>query len=215
MTDYKKESQILSVLQFFQQNPGTAVSVSYVLLTFCGIVFSASFYHHFDVQILKMAEVSDLLVSGISEPAAMLMFLGGVLLAMGVDALNIRFFDINNRWRDKPNSLKKFLVLSVVYVPRKRATVLLWVVGMFILYSALFVVWYAKWKSQQIKLGDGDRITVGVGEDNTQREFSLLGSTTRYLIVYDTESEKATLINVEQIHSIQPVTSNAPDELKE
>lgn len=215
MSDYKKESQILSVLQFFQHNPGTVVSVAYVLLTFCGIVYSTAFYLEFDIAILKIAEVTDLLVSGISEPAALLMFLGGVLLTGVIDLMNIHFFDIQQRWRAKPPSIKRFLVLMTVYVPQKRISVMLFVLCMFILYSGLFVAMYAHWKSEQILKGEGDKISVSVNGENTERHVTLLGSTARYLIVFDQKSEKATLINVEQVETIQPLIGKTSVEVAE
>lgn len=85
LTEENCEVQSFKVLQFFRQHPGLVVSLSYVLLTICGIFYSWSFYKEFDVAILKLANISDILTAGVSEPAAILMFLGGLLVAAAAE----------------------------------------------------------------------------------------------------------------------------------
>ncbi|MEM1144514.1 MAG: hypothetical protein AAGI88_18185 [Pseudomonadota bacterium] len=56
------------------------------------------------------AFLPDLLNIEFNEPASTLVFCGGLLFAVSVDALNQRFAAFNQRWREKPNSPVRLLV---------------------------------------------------------------------------------------------------------
>jgi len=82
MLAYNQESQTKALMVFFGKQPGMMFSTAYLLLTLSGIFYSNVFYSKFDIPILKLADISDLLIAGISDPTAILMFSVGILVAI-------------------------------------------------------------------------------------------------------------------------------------
>jgi hypothetical protein len=205
MEEYKKESQMLLLADFFKKNPGATLSIAYMLLTLCGIYYSLSFYAQFNITILKLASMSDLMIIGISDPAAVLMFSGGLLIAYLTDYLSQISYDTKVKWRKKPRSLKRFIILIFCYGPKTRATAMFYFLLIFVLYSYLFVSSYAEWKSEQVKLGDGQPIWIAT--DSEKQRALLLGTTTNFVLTYDHTNQQTSVYPVEKIEIIQPLTS--------
>lgn len=199
MTKYQKESQLLLLLAFFERNPGATLSIAYMLLTLCGIFYSLGFYGQFDVEILKLASMSDLMIIGISEPAAVLMFSGGLLIAYITDVLSQLSYDTKIRWQNKPRSIKRFFILMIVYAPRTKATAMFFFLLMFTLYSYLFVSLYAEWKSEQVKLGKGPQVSLSVESKSRNRQVTLLGTTSHFVLTYDHIKNQTSIHAVENV----------------
>ncbi len=211
MSEYRRESQTLLLLKYLRQHPGLALSISYALLTMCGILYSASFYNEFNVAILKLTNVSDLMIAGLSEPAALLMFAGGMLMAVSVDLLSRYFHKIETRWKEKPKSIKRAIVKTLVYTPKKSETIMLMTIGCFVLYAFIFVSEFAEWHSKRIKQGHGDKVMVtsqAVGSD--AKELTLLGSTTHFVITYNADDDQVIIIPVENLDRLSTIPS-APE----
>lgn len=203
MSEYNQQSQVLLLFRYFSKHPALALSIAYALLTLCGILYSSHFYDEFNISILKLANVSDLLISGLSEPAALLMFAGGLLVAISFDVFSKYTHRIQSKWRAQPKSFKRSLVLAVVYTPKKSEYVMLSVVSMFILYGYLFVLFFAQWHSKRIKDGHGEQIVIFSESLGTQsKQMTLLGATTGFLFAYDKNIEQAVILPIENIDKI-------------
>lgn len=209
MGDYHQESQVLSLMGYFRKHPGLVLSISYALLTFCGILYSAKFYEEFDLDILKLANVSDLLIFGLSEPMALLMFGGAVIVAISFDWISIKSFKYRKKWQSNPPSLKRSFILFSLYAPKKSEVVMLLFLGIFALYGFVFVTWFAQWQSEQIKNGSGDKIVVtGSSVGELPKQLTLLGSTTQFLITYDQTKEEALVLAIENIDTLKAFDEN-------
>ena len=203
-----KESQTLLFLSYFRQHPALALSVSYALLTLCGISYSACFYHEFDIAILKLTNISDLMIAGLSEPIALLMFFGGILVVVCLD-LSSKY--IYNRWQGKPKSIQRTLILAMSYSPKKSEFFTIAMIGCFALYAHLFVSWFAEWHSERIKQGYGDQIMVSSDVLGTEaKPLTLLGSTTHFLITYNPDDMQVIAIPVENLDKLTAIPSD-PD----
>lgn len=205
MADYRKENQVLRVARYFAKNPATGFSIAYVLLTLCGIYYSFTFFAEFDVPILKLADISDVMIAGIGEPAALLMFSGGVFIAILTDYITRKSYDGQAKWRKKPPSVKRTLMLIALYTPKRREEALAFMLGTFVLYSFIFVFWYSDWKAEQVKEGKGINILISTESGPQPTSMLLLGSTTNFVVAYDMESEKANIIPIDKLEYIQPV----------
>ncbi len=206
MSDDHQESQALVLLDYLRQHPGLALSISYALLTLCGILYSASLYEEFGIAILKLANISDLMIAGLSEPVALLMFFGGILVAAGYDLFSKRSYKTMAKWREQPKSIKRTLIMAMVYRPKTSRLDMLMAIILFILYAFIFVSLFAEWHSDRIKQGRGDKIIVSseaLGDE--ARQLTLLGSTTNYLITYNPDDEQVTVIPVENIDKLNAV----------
>lgn len=212
MTKYKKESLLLQFFKYLFRNPGTAISLAYLLLTLCGLYYSITFFAQFDIPILKLADVSDLLIAGISEPAAMVMFCGGILVAVFIDILIKRSFEPQKRWRNEPASLKRTVMLIILYAPELKSTVVMYIAAAFLVYSYFFVYAYADWQGDQIKAGHGYQVILTGESVATNTTGILLGSTTNFVMVYDVEAQQAAVYPVESLSLIQPLKDKANTE---
>ncbi len=210
MSEYSRESQTLLLLDYLRQHPGLALSITYALLTLCGIFYSASFYQQFNIPILKLANISDLMVAGLSEPAALLMFSGGVLVGIFVDLSSVYFHKLQDDWRKKPKSFKRVLMLTVVFTPKKSESVMMMVLACFILYAFVFVSFFAEWHGNRIKQGHGEQVLmISNAADSEAKRLTLLGSTTHFLITYSQSDKKATLTPVDNIVRLNTLSTEA------
>lgn len=66
-TNHRQEKQIHLLLNYLKLNPGLAISISYLLLTLCGLFYSAAYYQEFNINILQFVEISVLLNIGIND----------------------------------------------------------------------------------------------------------------------------------------------------
>lgn len=216
MSEYQKESLTLQLFNYLKHNPGTTISLAYVLLTLCGVYYSITFFAQFNIPILKLADVSDLLIVGIGEPAAMFMFCGGILVAVFTDFLVQRSFDSQKRWRQMPASFKRTLMLIIVYVPKFKSTVVIYIGSAFLVYSFMFVYGYAEWQGQQVKAGHGHRVTLTGESVESDKPLILLGSTTNFVVVFDVDEQQASVYPVESLTRLQPfiddVEHDAPNQ---
>ena len=203
--DFKPEYHLKLLALFFRRNPALVLSVSYLLLTLCGILYSASFYDEFNIKIMKLAQISDLLIVGISEPAAILMFSGGVLVAAVFDMLVLVSYPIHCRWQVKPPSVKRSIILFFNYVPKSRDSLFLIFVLVSVTYAHLFVSLYAEWRSEDIKSSDEGFFAIQTGSEPEPQKLKILGSTANLLFVYETERSEASIIAMEDLVKIRPI----------
>lgn len=205
MDEVKPEYHLKLLALFFKRNPALMISVSYLLLTLCGILYSVSFYDEFNIKIMKLAQISDLLIVGISEPAAILMFSGGLVVAAAFDILVRISYPIHRRWIVKPPSVKRSIVLFFNYVPKSRDGLFLIFVFVSMTYAALFVSLYAEWRSEDIKSSKEGFVSIKTGTDSESQKLKILGSTTNLLLVYDATLNEASAIGMEDLVSIRPI----------
>lgn len=212
MNEYNPERQFLLVMEFFKENPALALSISYLLLTLCGIFYSVSFYDEFGIQILQFAEISDLLIVGISEPLAVLMFFGGLVVAYLSEKFNQFGFGVRSRWLKKPKSLKRTLMLSINCLPKSSLSQLAGMLLLFILYSHLFVSLFANWRAEAIGEGNGLRYSIVTESSQGLQDVVLLGTTTNYVLTLDPNSGQGKVTPVEKVLEMLPIRTEEINE---
>ena len=213
--DSQNTHETFLILHYLRRQPALAISISYVLLTLCGIVYSFYFYRQFDIQVLKLANVSDLLIAGISEPAAILMFAGGLLFMVISEFLFAATSDLREKWLQKPGVLKRILIYSFFSYPKKLEYRILMSLLLFVLYGVLFVGLYVDWQVKELKQGAGPKVELtSKALQPSSRVVTLLGSTTNFLITYDLKDESAIVISVEIVQKLEPLAKEPSTESK-
>ncbi|WP_026376177.1 hypothetical protein [Aestuariibacter salexigens] len=205
---YEPKSQTGTVIDFFKRNPGFTLSVSYMLLTLCGVFYSDEFYAEFSIPYLKLAETSDLLIIGIGEPAALLMLGGALGLALIFDYATVWSYRIRQRWLDKPKSLKRSIMLFLMYTPKHKETVIIGVLITYILYVFVFVTLYADWQANQVKEGNGNMIIAQSNDAEVNQNFMLLGSTANYVFLYAQDDKTSSILPIENVQVLMPVVED-------
>ncbi|MDG6099880.1 hypothetical protein EXU34_20685 [Alteromonas sp. ZYF713] len=201
----KLPGQFASLLDFFRHNPGMALSIAYLLLTLSGIFYSISFYKAFGIDILKFSDISDFMIAGISEPPALLLFAGGLLVSLGFDRIGRVSYAIHQRWLDKPKSVKRRIILLCSYVPKDNINRLITFLLMFIIYAFVFVSFYAQWRSEAIKASETDFVVLKLTHMQEDIKVKLLGTTTNYVFTYDIIRQQSLIIPLNSICFIQPI----------
>lgn len=217
-----------------QQNPGLGVTLIYLAISLIGLMFSWSLFSEFNVNIFNFTEVSDFLLAALREPMTFVMAGSALLVTWLIDWLAMhetRYWNIKSPKSKFAKTYVKSQKLSRHPIAR---------VFIFVLYSYLFISIYGDWKANEIKAGKGQVIRVQLtepvpdngGENQAGNEVViqgiLLGSTNKYLFLYDPESGitsampeenivrvlidgKNTLADVDdQTRSTLPAESNEP-----
>ena len=203
-----KESK--SLIKALIKQPALAISLSYLMLTLCGIFYSWEFYKQFDVAFLKLANISDLMTIALSEPAAILMFFSAVVVVLFIEWTSPSYERCRDRLVARPKSMLRSILLKLFLSMRDDRFMSLWLILIFVLYANSFVSVYASWQAHEIKQGNGDNVIVGGAGDELENpdlqsapaKVALLGSTTNFVMVYNADSKSARVIPIEAINSI-------------
>lgn len=190
-TESRQQSGISLVLQ---QNPGLGITLIYLTISLIGLMFSWSLFSEFNINIFNFTEVSDFLLAALREPMTFILAGSAMLVTWLIDWLTmheIRYWNIKSPKSKFGKAYVKSQKLGRHPITR---------VFIFLLYSYLFISIYGNWKAKEIKAGEGQVIQVqltepvadGRGENqagnNVIIEGILLGSTNKYLFLYNPES---------------------------
>ena len=188
-----------------QQNPGLGVTLIYLVISLIGLMFSWALFSEFNVNIFNFTEVSDFLLAALREPMTFVMAGSALLVTWIIDWLTMheaRYWNI----KSPKSKIAKAYVKSQKLGRHPIARVFI-----FVLYSYLFISIYGSWKAKEIKAGKGQVIRVQLtepvpdsrGENQSGNgvviEGTLLGSTNKYLFLYDPESRITSAMPEENI----------------
>ncbi len=185
-----------------KQHPGLVISLTYLVVSLIGLLFSYSLFSEFGINVFLYAEISDFLLAALREPmtfvaagAAVLT----VLLLNGLARLELRWF---RRRAPTTRFGKAYLRLSQATYSSPWTQLLV-----FILYSYLFLSLYGEYRSEQIKAGHGDVIQIYIAEATNSDDSIepggqsglLLGTTNKFIFVYDPVTGSTDVIPNESI----------------
>jgi hypothetical protein len=183
-----------------REHPGIAVTSAYVAASAIGMVSSSLFYSRFGINVFHYAQLSDFVIVAVRNPWATV----AILLAIPVvwfitvtdDLLvrHVRWYKYIYGWPPL-RALSRSLPALALY---------------FVLYAWAFSLLYAGHLTEQVHEGRWRRVEVQLqsgtyaGRDAT-RPFlaTLLGATSAYVFLYDGDSERATIVPVENLGSMR------------
>lgn len=177
-----------------RQHPGVLVTVIYGGVSLIGMLFSHSLFSHFGVNFFNYAEVSDFLLAALREPMTFVLAGGAVLVTLLIHLIS----HFEQRWFAKHPPQSRIArayqrssswAYSNVYV----------VLAVFVLYSYLFLSLYGEWKSEQVKNGDGRRVTVELADTTKFGNAILLGTSNKFVFIYDQAGDRVNIIPNENI----------------
>ena len=198
--------QQFGIALLLHQNPGLVITLAYLAISFLGLLFSWSLFGEFDVNVFNFTEVSDFLLAALREPMTFVMA-GSALLVTWIlgwlGRLEVKHWTTKN-----PTSrFGKFYSRSSKAINRHPITPII----IFLLYSYFFISLYGNWKAERIKAGEGQVIRVQLTEPvvansgdgqtggNVIIKGILLGSTNKYLFLYDPDSKITSAMPEENI----------------
>lgn len=208
-----------SLLAFLRRHPGVIVSVGYVAVSLIGMLFSQALFSRFGINYFNYAEVSDFLLAALREPMTFALAGGAVVVTLLIFGIT----KLEQQWiaRRSPKSRVGKFYQSVSNWAYNNVGV---IIASFLLYAYLFLNLYGDWKSEQIKTGSGKQVTVelanevdGAAAGKRLDGVMLLGTSNKFLFIYDLDARRAYIIPNENISRLiitaaEPSTADALDD---
>ena len=201
------------------EHPGLLLTAGYFVLTLVGLIYEFWLYRSFRINIVDWAETTDFLLGAVRTPLVILLSLLPVPIAFAIDRggkwLRVRFP------RYGAFQAKQEQVLRIQ--PHHR----IYYSAVFVFtYAVLFTQLYAFRVARQIRSGRGRivRVIPTGAPQATMIQGVLIGTTSKYLFLYDSDRVMTRVLPVENIAEVMisrrrsgfadspasPVTKTAP-----
>lgn len=189
------------------RHPAFVLTVVYLAVSAVGLAFSWAFFRRFDVNYFVFADVTDFLLAAVREPFSIVAGASGVLLMAAL----YRYAHWESRVLGaRP---KRGRLLDLYYRMNRWALDSAWLsVFVVITYMVLLVVLYADWRAGVIQQGGGAPVAVSIGEAEPVG-LSLLGSSARYLFLYDPEAQRTLIVPDESVTTLSVILSDPSSSL--
>lgn len=211
--DEKKESlqkyqptlDVRKLGTFVTSHPGLAIFSAYGLIAIAGFVYLITFYRYFDLDVIVYLELTDILTAGIKDPMVMLMVFGS--FAVGFVFWLFAYVSAPfSAWLDK--KFDKGFFKFIPHLVGVKSTKIFWRLTSVILvmYFFMFISVHSKNKAELIK--DQNANLIQVDSDaitNNNHQYSLLGTSTNYIFLYNHDESSTLIIPLENVRSLKPV----------
>lgn len=192
-------------LEFITRQPGLAVTIGYALASLVGMMFSWALFNEFDIPYFQFAEITDFLLAMVREPVTFLLVLGAVPVAM----LLYRWSLYTQRFYARRRH-KSFIYRWLHRIDSGVGTTPVGFVFVLFAYAFLFIVIYANWKADRLMRGDTGGVSVQmtqeagpVFEDGASDALTLLGTTARFVFLFDGTRQTTYIVPTENIAAIE------------
>ena len=188
MSDPKQNPWFRRVLA---EHPGFFISGIYFVASTIGLVYSWAFLRAFGINVFRYAEISDFLLASLKEPIIWVLALLAVALVIFDNAMSLR---VQQRG---PNRLVRWYGSE-----RYRQINYLGAVAIII----VFLFGYASGKEDKIRDGEGEIVNVHLTDGSPPRQLVMLGTTGRFVFLYDHVSER---VDIHPHESILTITKSS------
>lgn len=169
--------------EFFRREPGILLTAGYLLLSAIGMTYKYFLFLNFGVNVFDISDVNDFLIAGLRHPVVVGFTVLSCLLLWAALALE--------RWIRREGHQPKRRTpgyLAAVY----GLAVTLWFVAMALI--------YAQYSGKSIVEGKGQQIAVTW--QGKRVNTTLVGMSSRFVVIYDRESQETSVIPLEQVERI-------------
>ena len=180
------------------QHPALALTLGYLFLSLVGMVYEESFFSQFDLQILDFADPSDFILVSLRKPALLGITLFSLWVMLRMVRRHARRMDRSPRYR----RLAEWIARRPWWPLAARFVYAALLVGYFLALTAS----YAEHNADVIKKGRGPKVRVEVVADAAaksgppgDRLYTLLGTTSRYLLLYDSAAGRTEVLPVNNL----------------
>jgi hypothetical protein len=208
----QSELHIFSELyRFARESTGIAITLAYLILILTSMSYLIVFYGKFNISIIKLVTLEDILVTPIKNPDIILVYVGITFLFYLVDIS----YRLKNRLQLKYlNKKKPFyvrLVTIVAWAPKSRKTNIRLSVFMAIFSLAAYVYFFASVEGVQIQNGEGHKVQLVLNDAEAPVEMTLLGNTSQFVMVFDAGQKQAYVYQLEAINHLKPPAISKPN----
>jgi hypothetical protein len=179
------------------EHPALLVSALYFVASLIGLVYSWAFLRGFGINVFQYADISDFLLASLKEPFTWILAIFAVALAVFDNFMSLRtqrrgpsrFF----RWYGSERYRQINYITSVLMV-------------------VVFLFSFATYKERAIRDGMGEIISVHLTDSSAPAQHVMLGTTSRFVFLYDQATER---VYIHPNESILTITTISPDPRKE
>lgn len=174
------------------EQPALLVSGLYLVASVIGLVYSWAFLHGFGINVFRYAEISDFLLASLKEPFTWVVTIFAVAMVLADNAMSrrlearglSRFF----RWYGSERYRQmNYLVMAVMII--------------------VILLFYATSKERAIRDGEGDVVNVHLTDESPPKELIMLGTTGRFVFLFDPVAER---VDIHPHESILMITKSSP-----
>jgi hypothetical protein len=210
------ELKLKKIIKTFEQDKALFFTVSYLILTGIGMVFSIVYFQYFDINILEYSQISDFILIAFKDPFYVFFFILTVAIAY------LLYFWDKLIFKKFP----KFWRFSHRFSPiRPSANTYLFTYGLLILvYTTQSATFYGKYNAKQIKLGKGTPVkiylTTGSEPIETDSLPLLIGTTSSVVFLYHPKTKSTEIVPFNSVRKmvfqdketkdVSPKTSTPP-----
>lgn len=179
------------------EHPGFFVSGIYFVASTIGLIYSWAFLRAFGINVFRYAEISDFLLASLKEPIIWILTLLAVALVTMDNAMSLR---VQQRGPSR--------FFAWYGSERYRQTNYLGAVAIII----VFLFGYASVKEEKIREGGGDVVSVHLTDGSPPRQLVMLGTTGRFIFLYDYVAER---VDIHPHESILTITKSSLKSVRE
>ena len=213
MTDNRAEYEKMleryyfkDLYSFIKDSTGVAVTIAYIILILTSMAYLSVFYSHFDIEIIKLVTLEDILTTPIKNPnilIALVTIVGAMYIADVGNRyharLNLKYFDKETPWHIK-------LMQYVTWIPMSEKGNKGFILALILIFISTYMYFFADIKARAIQKGQGYEIYLSLADTKDESRVTLLGATSLYVLVYDKNTKQSTVHQIESVASMRPVT---------
>jgi len=191
---------------FIKDSTGVAVTIAYIILILTSMAYLSVFYSHFDIEIIKLVTLEDILTTPIKNPnilIALVTIVGAMYIADVGNRyharLNLKYFDEETPWHIK-------LMQYFTWIPRSEKGNKGFILALILIFISTYMYFFADIKARAIQKGQGYEIYLSLADTKDESRVTLLGATSLYVLVYDKNTKQSTVHQIESVASMRPVT---------
>ena len=212
MSDIKTEYEELKdynyfsdIFDFVRESTGIAITLSYLILILSSMTYLYVLYSSFDISIIKLLTLEDILATPIKNPNIILAFFIIVSIFYLQDKGNRLHARLNLKYIDTKTPFRIRLLKAVVWSPKKFKGSTKVISVMILFFLILYVLLFALQEARGIQRGSGSKIELQLADSDISKPVTLLGTTSQFLMVYDESLEQAGVYQIESVHSFKPL----------
>ncbi len=179
------------------EHPALLVSAIYFVASLIGLVYSWALLRGFGINVFLYAEISDFLLASLKEPFTWILAILAVILVAFDNAMSRRV------QRQGPGRFFRWYGSERYRQINYLAAVLL---------IAVFLFLYATTKEREIRDGEGEVFSVYLTDSSPPKQLVMLGTTARFVFLYDQVAER---VYFHPNESILMITKLSPDSRKD
>jgi hypothetical protein len=174
------------------EHPALLMSGLYLIASLIGLVYSWAFLGAFGINAFRYSEISDFLLASLKEPFTWILAAFAIALVFVDNALSQLVQAKRPGWLFRWYGSERYRQMNYLVA-----------VGL----VSIFLFEYAAWQEEKIRNGDGDIVSVHLADASPPKQLTLLGTTGKFVFLYDPDAER---VDIHPHESILMITKPAP-----